>query len=65
MTAAADTLSAPVARTVQEFCKAYGIGKSKAYEEMAAGNLLKVKVGKRTLIDEESAREWYRRKSGK
>lgn len=35
----------PVARTVKGFCAAYGVGKSLAYELMAAGVLRAVKAG--------------------
>lgn len=36
--------------TVQEFCKATGLGKSKVYELLSAGQLEAVKCGRRTLI---------------
>jgi hypothetical protein len=49
----------PVARTIKDFCRAYGIGKTMAYELMGAGKLAAVKVGARTLITEESARAWF------
>lgn len=48
-----------VARTIKEFCRAYGVGKSTAYELMAAGVLDARKAGKRTLITEASARAWF------
>lgn len=47
------------ARTVKEFCRAYGVGKSTAYELIAEGTLNAVKMGKRTLIVEESAAHWF------
>lgn len=52
-------MSEPVARTVQGFCAAYGVGKTRAYELIAAGKIEVRKCGTRTLIDEESARQWY------
>lgn len=36
--------------SVAEFCKRYGISRSKAYEEHKAGRLAFWKVGSRTLI---------------
>lgn len=36
--------------SVAEFCKRYGISRSKAYEEHKAGRLAFWKVGTRTLI---------------
>lgn len=47
------------ARTVQEFCRVYGVGKSLVYELLSGGALRAVKAGKRTLILEESARAWF------
>ena len=48
-----------VARTVRGFCEAYGVGKSKVYELIAQGKLDVRKVGRRTLIVEESAKAWF------
>jgi excisionase family DNA binding protein len=47
-----------IARTVREFCRAYGVGHTKAYELIKNGQLRIAKVGTRTLIIEESARRW-------
>jgi hypothetical protein len=52
-------MTEPVARTVKDFCRAYGIGKTLAYDLMAAGTLVAVKAGARTLILEESAKTWF------
>lgn len=52
-------MTAPVARTVKDFCRAYGIGKTLAYELIGAGSLKAVKVGTRTLIPEDSAQAWF------
>jgi len=38
------------AMTVKEFCRKYGIGRTKFYEEINAGRLRAVKCGKRTLV---------------
>jgi hypothetical protein len=48
-----------VARTVKGFCKAYGVGRSRAYELINGGKLTVVKAGSRTLITEESAQKWF------
>jgi hypothetical protein len=52
-------MSAPVARTVRSFCTAYGVSERTAYNLMNAGKLAFRKMGKRTLILEESARAWF------
>jgi excisionase family DNA binding protein len=44
--------------SVAEFCERYGIGRTSAYEEIRAGRLRIVKVGKRTLVPEDSAEKW-------
>jgi excisionase family DNA binding protein len=56
---------AVVARTVREFCRVYGVGKSMTYELITAGILDARKAGKRTLITEESARAWFESLSAK
>src|SRR5262249_32044140 len=38
------------AMTVKEFCRKYGIGTTKFYEEVKAGRLRAVKCGTRTLV---------------
>lgn len=45
---------------LNEFCAAHGIGRSKAYEEIAGGRLKAFKVGRLTLITREAAQEWLR-----
>jgi excisionase family DNA binding protein len=44
--------------SIEDFCKSYSVGKTTAYEEINAGRLHAVKVGRRTLIPEQSASEW-------
>ena len=44
--------------SIEEFCNSYSVGKTTAYEEINAGRLHAVKVGRRTLIPEQSAAEW-------
>ena len=43
-----------LAYSIPEFCKIAGVGKTKAYEEIAAGRLKAKKAGSRTLITAES-----------
>lgn len=46
------------AYTIKDFCAAYGIGRSLAYDEIKAGRLKARKVGNRTLILRVDAEEW-------
>ena len=46
------------ALTVEEFIAAYGIGRTTTYEEIAAGRLMAVKLGRRTIIPREAADAW-------
>jgi hypothetical protein len=46
------------ARTVRDFCRAYGVSRSRAYLLLAAGKIRAVKDRDLTLILEDSAREW-------
>lgn len=48
------------ALSVEDFCKSYSVGKTTAYEEIGAGRLHAVKVGRRTLIPETSAAAWLK-----
>lgn len=48
----------PRAFSIPEFCRRYGIGRTNAYQEIAAGRLRAVKVGRRTLITQEAADAW-------
>jgi excisionase family DNA binding protein len=43
---------------IATFCKKYGIGRSKAYEEIKSGRLVALKVGRRTLISADDAERW-------
>jgi hypothetical protein len=46
--------------SVAEFCERYGIGRTSAYEEIAAGRLQVAKAGKRTLVSADAAESWLR-----
>lgn len=48
------------AMSVDEFCRSYGPGKTKAYEELKSGRLRGRKIGKRTIITEDDAEDWMR-----
>jgi excisionase family DNA binding protein len=43
---------------IREFCLRYGIGRTHAYQEIAAGRLRALKVGRRTLITYDDAETW-------
>lgn len=44
--------------TVDEFCKTYRVGRTKAYAEIAAKRLNAVKVGHKTVIRADDAEAW-------
>jgi len=45
---------------IAEFCRRYGIGRTTAYAEIAAGRLRCLKVGKRSLVTEDDAEAWLK-----
>lgn len=49
----------PVAMSLATFCNLYAISKSRVYELLADGTLKARKYGAKTLIDRESAANWY------
>ena len=48
----------PLFNTIPRACERTGLGRSKIYELIAAGDLVTVKVGRRTLIPEASLKAW-------
>jgi excisionase family DNA binding protein len=46
------------ALTVDEFMAAYGPGRTTTYEEIKAGRLKALKLGRKTLIPRDSADAW-------
>ena len=44
--------------SIREFCRQYSVGRTNAYQEIAAGRLRAVKVGRRTLITHDDAEAW-------
>lgn len=45
---------------IKSFCKAFNVSRSFVYEEIKAGRLKAVKVGRRTLIPRDNALAWLR-----
>jgi excisionase family DNA binding protein len=43
---------------ILEFCRRYGVSKTSAYAEIAAGHLRAVKVRRRTLVPIDDAEKW-------
>jgi excisionase family DNA binding protein len=53
---------------INDFCKAYSIGRSTAYEEIGAGRLKTTRIGRSVLISKKAAQDWlqsYEQKSKK
>jgi Helix-turn-helix domain len=46
------------AMSIDYFCQRYGLGRTKAYEELKSGRLRGRKIGKRTIVTEDDAEEW-------
>lgn len=46
--------------SVAQFCECYGVGRTKAYEELKSGRLRGRKIGRRTVIAEDDAEGWLR-----
>lgn len=44
--------------SIKGFCETYGVGRTRTYDLLSAGELVAVKNGPRTLIDVESAERW-------
>ena len=49
----------PVAIEVNAFCQRYAVGRSKAYQLIANGSVVAKKMGSKTLVDAQSARDWF------
>ena len=46
--------------SIAAFCEHYGIGRTRAYEEIGAGRLQALKAGNRTLVTTDAAESWLR-----
>jgi excisionase family DNA binding protein len=55
------TLSPQRAFTIEEFCRCFGVGRTKVYEEIKLGRLRARKIGRRTIIATDDAEVWFRR----
>jgi hypothetical protein len=54
-----EVVAAPkAAYSIDQFCEAYGIGRSLCYEEISAGRLRVKKVGRRTIVAAADAQAW-------
>ncbi len=51
-------LSVKPSYKVPEFCLAFGVGRTRVYEEIAAGRLKAFKIGRATFIAGEDALAW-------
>ena len=54
----------PLTITVNDACKALGLGRTKIYELIGKGRLRTVKIGRRTLISTESIYALVEHRSG-
>jgi hypothetical protein len=48
------------ARSIDQFCQCFAVGRTTAYEQIKLGLLRARKVGKRTIITDDDAEEWLR-----
>jgi hypothetical protein len=52
-------MTEPVARRLNDFCAAYGVGRTTAYKLAAEGKIEMVRIGTRhTVVLEASAKRW-------
>ena len=56
---AADTSEPAGALTVAEFCRLYGLGRTKFYAELNSGRLVAHKLGSKTLVARAEAERWF------
>jgi excisionase family DNA binding protein len=54
-------LGAQRAFAIEIFCRRFGVGRTKVYEEIKLGRLRARKIGRRTVITDDDAEEWLRR----
>lgn len=58
------TSNNPHPRSVNGFCARNGIGRTKFYKEVDAGELEVTKIGTRTIVTPEQEAAWLERKRG-
>jgi excisionase family DNA binding protein len=51
----------PRAFSIEVFCQRFGIGRTSVYQEIKLGRLRAHKIGRRTVILEDDAKDWSRR----
>jgi hypothetical protein len=56
------TSEIPTGYSVAEFIKRWGIGRNTFYKELANGNLVTIKIGRRRLVTLRAEREWIKAK---
>jgi excisionase family DNA binding protein len=56
------TNEAPNGYSVKEFTQRWGIGRNTFYKELANGDLVTIKVGRRRLVTQRAEREWIKAK---
>jgi hypothetical protein len=54
-------LEVPRAFSIEVFCQRFGIGRTSVYQEIKLGRLRARKIGRRTVILEDDAKDWLRR----
>jgi len=59
-----DTRLEPLAVDIAEACRLTGLGRSKLYQLMSAGEIPSVKIGKRRVVPVDSLRQWLARLAG-
>lgn len=47
-----------LAFSIAEFCRRFGVGRTKVYEEVRQGRLRARKIGRRTIITKDDADDW-------
>ena len=47
--------------SIEEFCRRFGVGRTKVYEELKLGRLRARKIGRRTIITADDAEGWLQR----
>jgi excisionase family DNA binding protein len=47
------------ARSIDDVCRAYGVGRTFVYEQIRIGALLAKKAGRRTLVSSDELERWF------
>lgn len=50
----------PNARPFRQFCQDVGISPTTGYQEVKAGRLIVAKIGTKTIVPDDRAREWLK-----